>query len=259
MTSYALNADDPSHSLEQVWPPFGLRIESPRLALRQVRESDFSVYLAAASSGVTHTDRSPFTVAWSDNPPEQLARTSLPWLWSKRGEVGPDTWYLMLGIFLKDDGDMDSDDAPYGDTDGVVGHGERLIGMQDVSATAWPVLRTVTSGSWLRTDHQGQGYGKEARAAMLLWAFDHFGAEYAESGAYDWNERSRRVSESLGYAQSGVRRVVDAHGKEPEWEVQYRLSREGLRRPNWTVQVQGSNRLQTFFGERGSHEAPKGS
>lgn len=249
VTTYALNPDDPTHSLEEVWPPFGLQIESPRLALRQVRESDFPAYLAAASSGVTRTDRNPFTAAWNENPPEQLARTSLPWLWSKRGEVGPDAWYLMLGIFLKDDDGAGSggDGAPADRVDGVVRPGERLIGMQDVSAVSWATLRTVVSGSWLRTDHQGQGYGKEARAAMLLWAFDHFGAEYAESGAYDWNERSRRVSESLGYAQSGARRVVDAHGEEPEWEIQYRLDRHDFRRPDWPVYVRGSDRLKNFL------------
>lgn len=228
---FQLHADEPDHTLEEVWPPLGLRIESPRLVLRHIRETDFPAYLAAASSGVKHTERSPFVAPWDENPPEELARQSLPWLYSRRDRVGPDSWALMLAVLTKDD----------------QGQERQLIGMQDVLADEWQVLRTVTSGSWLRSDAQGEGFGREMRAAMLIWAFDHFGAEYAESGAYDWNRRSRRVSESLGYFQSGTRRVADAHGQQPEWEHQLRLPRNDFLRPPWTVTVDGSERLRAFY------------
>lgn len=226
-----LNADDPTHTLEQVWPPFGLRIESPRLVLRHIRETDYPAYLAAASSGVRSTERSPFTAPWDENTPQELARQSLPWLYSQRGRIGPDSWTLMLAVFTKDD----------------QGGEAKLIGMQDVVADSWQVLRTVTSGSWLRRDAQGEGYGKEMRAAMLTWAFDHFDAEFAESGAYDWNIASLRVSQTLGYFQSGTRRVTDAHGEEPEWEYQLRLPKNDFLRPSWAATVRGSDRLKAFF------------
>jgi len=175
----------PLRSLEEIWPPFGLRIESPRLELRVVRETDFPAYAAAAASGVTHTSRNPFRFAWNEKGPKDLVKASLPFLWSTRPSIGPDHWYLAFGIFVKD-------------ADGAEGSAAQesgeLIGMQGCYAHDWPILRTVSSGSWLRADRQGQGLGTEARAAMLLWAFDHFGAEYAESGAYTSNERSRRVS-----------------------------------------------------------------
>ena len=228
---FRLNADDLTHTLEEVWPPLGLRIESPNLVLRHIREADFPAYLAAASSGVKSTERSPFRAPWDEGSPQELARHSLAWLYSQRGRIGPDSWALMLAVFTKDD-------------DGGEG---QLIGMQDVHADSWPVLRTVTSGSWLRRDAQGKGYGKEMRAAMLMWAFDHFGAEYAESGAYHWNTASLRVSQTLGYFQSGTARVIDAQGEQPEWEYQLRLPKNDFLRPPWTAKVTGSDRLRAFF------------
>ncbi|MYM20734.1 GNAT family N-acetyltransferase [Brevibacterium sp. 5221] len=218
-------------ALGRLWPPFGLRIVSPRLVLRLVREADFPAYVAAAASGVVRTARNPFAHAWNEQPPAELARSSLPWLWSKRAAVGPNDWYLFLAVFLRD-------------SDGGEG---RLIGMQDVGARDWPVLATVTSASWLRADEQGNGYGSEMRAAMLLWAFDHFGAAFAESGAYDWNAASLAVSATQGYERVGTTRVVDAHGTAPETQVELRLAATDFRRPEWTVQVRGSAELAAFF------------
>lgn len=231
MSEFRLNADDPTHTLEEVWPPFGLRIQSPRLILRQIRETDFPAYIAAATSGISDSGRSPFISPWDENPPEEMAKNSLSWVWSRRASIGPDQWYLMLGVFLNE-------------ADGREG---ALIGVQDVGAEKWRVLRTVSSGSWMRSDHQGRGLGKEMRAAMLLWAFDHFGAEYAESSAYDWNEPSNRVSQSLGYSRSGARRVTDAYGQKPEWEAHYRMAKNDFLRPSWSVQVTGSDLLKDFM------------
>lgn len=231
MTEFRVNRDDPTHTLEDVWPPFGLRIESQRLVLRQVRETDFPAYIAAASSGIMTTGRNSFASPWDENSPEDIAKNSLTWLWSKRPAIGPNSWYLMLAVFVRNE-------------DGSEG---QLIGMQDVWAEKYQVLRTVNSGSWLRADAQGKGYGKEQRAAMLMWAFDHFGAEFAESGAFDWNEPSKRVSETLGYFQCGTHRVTDAHGKQAEWEIQYRMSKNDFLRPTWTVTVEGNELLRDFM------------
>jgi RimJ/RimL family protein N-acetyltransferase len=243
MTEFRVNRDDPTHTLADVWPPFGLRIESPRLVLRQVRETDFPAYVAAASSGIMTSGRNSFASPWDENSPEDIAKNSLTWLWSKRPAIGPDSWYFMLAVFSRND-------------DGSEG---RLIGMQDAWAEKYRVLRTVESASWLRADAQGQGYGKEQRAAMLLWAFDHFGAEFAESGAFDWNEPSKRVSEALGYFQCGTHRVTDAYGKQPEWEIQYRMAKNDFMRPSWTVKVEGNELLRDFMLLSSRHLTDQGS
>ncbi|GFZ85801.1 GNAT family N-acetyltransferase [Nesterenkonia alkaliphila] len=239
MTEFRVPKDCPTLSLEQVWPPFGLRIESPRLVLRQVRETDFPAYVAAASSGIMKGKRNSFASPWDENSPEDIAKNSLTWLWSKRPAIGPDSWYLMLAVFFRN---QDGSEGP-------------LIGMQDVWAENYRVLRTVESASWLRADQQGNGYGKEQRAAALMWAFDHFGAEYAQSGAYDWNQPSKRVSESLGYFQCGTKRVPDAHGKQPEWEIQYRMAKSDFIRPSWTAAVRGNERLKDFMLLSARHQS----
>ena len=118
------SADDPTHTLEEV-------LAAPRAAHRGAEPgaahtaTAFPAYLAAASSGVKSTERSPFVSPWDENSPAELARSSLPWLYSQRGRIGPDSWYLMLAVFTTDD-------------DGGEG---QLIGMQDVQADSWPVLR----------------------------------------------------------------------------------------------------------------------
>ncbi|WP_010524103.1 GNAT family N-acetyltransferase [Nesterenkonia sp. F] len=253
MDRFTIRPEDPDQPLEEIWPPFGLRLETPRLALRVVRETDFPAWVAAATSGVTRTERNPFAHAWNENSPEELVRGSLPWLWSTRSSFGPDSWTLLLAVFLKPlerhgviETAGDDETAP------VVRDGERLIGMQDCAAAEWPVLATVSSGSWLAADHQGVGYGREMRSGMLQWAFDHFGAAFAESGAYTWNEPSRRVSLGLGYQVVGRRRVSDAQGRAAEWEDQFRLAAEDFRRPDWTVGVQGAERLRAFFAADGA-------
>ncbi|WP_150463113.1 GNAT family N-acetyltransferase [Nesterenkonia ebinurensis] len=231
MAEFQVPKNDPSLSLEEVWPPFGLRIESPRLVLRQVRETDFAGFLAAASSGIRNTEKCPFLTPWDDNPPEAMARNSLPYIWSQRAKIGPDHWYLMLGVFLK------NDDRSEG----------LLIGVQDVNARNYRVMRTVNSGSWMRRDHQGQGLGKEMRAAMLLWAFDHFNAEYAQSGANSWNKPSQGVSASLGYQTVGRARRVGAYGDEAEEGLYFLLSADEFNRPDWDIEVTGNELLRDFM------------
>ncbi|MCH8563382.1 GNAT family N-acetyltransferase [Nesterenkonia sp. LB17] len=229
----------PALTLEELWPPFGLRIQSARIELRVVRETDFPAYVDAATSGVTQTSRNPFRHARNEQEAAGLPKSALPRLWSTRSEIGPDQWSLMLGIFLKGAGSAEGC---------LTQEPGELIGMRDCRAEDWSVLRTIGSGSWLRADRQGQGLGTEAHAAMLLWAFDHFGAEYAESGASTWDERSRRVAETLGYFTAGTRRVPDAHGEKSEWEHMFRLPKNDLLRPPWQIQVTGNDRLRGFFG-----------
>jgi RimJ/RimL family protein N-acetyltransferase len=70
-------------------------------------------------------------------------------------------------------------------------------------AKRFPVLRTVTSGSFLGLPHQGRGLGREMRAAVLTLAFDRLGAERAETEAFEDNRASQRVTEWIGYRPNG--------------------------------------------------------
>lgn len=218
-------------SLAEVWPPAGLRIESPRLMLRLLQDHDMSAYLAAASSPIAHTQRNPFVRAWNEVGREDLVRNSFSWIWQARTRMDQEDLLLLLGVFEKDPEALG---------------GERLIGCQDVGAEQFAVQRTVLTGSWLIRARQGIGLGREMRAAVLLWAFDHLGARWATSGAYVWNRASIRVSESLGYQENGRRIVTDATGERAEEEIRFRVDAQSFIRPDWEIAVEGHERFARF-------------
>ncbi|HWS49398.1 MAG TPA: GNAT family protein [Microbacterium sp.] len=110
---------------------------------------------------------------------------------------------------------------------------------QDLSAYDFADRRTVNTGSWLTRSVHGRGLGTEMRAALLLFAFDVLGAEWAESGAASWNEASLRVSEKLGYELNGVTRVAPRSG-EPVDEQRVRLEKKSFVRPDWSISVRGA-------------------
>lgn len=115
----------------------------------------------------------------------------------------------------------------------------RIVGAQDLSARDFSNRRTVNSGSWLTQTAHGAGIGTEMRAALLLFAFDTLGAEWAESGAAAWNRASLRVSEKLGYAPNGVTRFAP-RGDGAVDEQRMRLARADFNRPSWSVSVRGA-------------------
>ncbi|GAA2748836.1 GNAT family N-acetyltransferase [Amnibacterium kyonggiense] len=203
-------------SLQDAWPLFGLELRSPNLHLRIVRDEDLSGLLAAVEAGIHDPDVMPFGVPWTDAEPEALRRGFAQYQWGKRSRVRAGTWDLSFAVLRE----------------GVP------IGIQDVSASDFGVRRTVTTGSWLTRAQQGLGLGKEMRAATLLFAFDHLGAEFAESSAATWNRASLAVSRALGYEDNGRSRVVKRPG-EAQTEQRVRLERDAFKRPDWTLGITG--------------------
>lgn len=200
--------------IEQVWPLFGLRIETPRLVLRPATDDDLAGLADAAIAGVHAPDRMPFAVPWTDAAPDELRRSLAQFHWRVRSSTGPENWWLVL----------------------AVEHDGALIGSQDLRGRDFVALRTVDSGSWLTRSAQGRGFGTEMRAGMLQLAFDHLGAEWAESGAASWNTASLRVSEKLGYVPNG-RTLVHARPGELLDELRVRLHRDDFVRPAWRARI----------------------
>jgi RimJ/RimL family protein N-acetyltransferase len=118
------------------------------------------------------------------------------------GEWKPAGWALGLGVFR---------------------HGEAL-GMVTLRARDFPVIREVTTSSWLGIDHHGQGYGTEARTGLLTLAFDHLGARAARTEVFQDNDASQGVSRKLGYERDGI--SVDARGDEAVVSDRLRLTRD---------------------------------
>ncbi|MGO4588725.1 GNAT family N-acetyltransferase [Paenarthrobacter sp. 2TAF44] len=210
-------------TLAEIWPPFGLTLTTPRLTLRPVLDADIPAAVAAARSGVHEPGKSPFSTPWAELPDDELAPNMAQWYWRCRAGFTPESWTLLLGVW----------------------HNEDLLGVQDIGAKNFNTLKTVSTGSWLKQSAQGQGFGKEMRAAVVSYAFDYLDAEVAESEAASWNKQSLGVSLSLGYELNGL--VRDGWGDKVEEVQRVRLTPETFNRPNWTLKVQGHEELKTYL------------
>ena len=206
------------------WPPFALSLTTPRLVLRPIRDEDIPAAVQAALSGVHEPGRNPFSQPWAEFPADQLGPKMAQWYWRCRAEVTPEAWTLLLGIW----------------------HDGGFIGCQDVEAKDFATLGTVSTGSWLTRSAQGQGFGKEMRAAVVCYAFDYLKAEVAESEAAAWNEQSLGVSRSLGYELNGTTRA--SWGDKMQEVQKVRVTPATFKRPGWALQVEGHEPTAKYLG-----------
>jgi hypothetical protein len=101
---------------------------------------------------------------------------------------------------------------------------------------------------------QGQGLGKEMRAAVALYAFDWLGADAAESEAANWNQQSLGVSRSLGYGLNGITR--EAWGGKAVEVQKVRLTPATFKRPGWQLTVEGSEATAKYLGIQQKPSSP---
>lgn len=125
------------------------------------------------------------------------------------------------------------------------------MGAITLRANDFPVVREVTTASWLGLPHHGRGLGTEARAAVLTLAFDHLGAEAALSEVFQDNAGSQGVSRKLGYEKDGISR--DARGDEVLVSDRLRLTRDRWEsrqqsRPWPECRVEGLEACRSSFG-----------
>jgi RimJ/RimL family protein N-acetyltransferase len=211
-------------ALTSIWPVFGLTLTTPRLVLRPITDDDIPAAAAAAASGIHDPGRNPFSNPWTELPADTLGINMAQWYWRCRGQATHGDWTLLLGIW----------------------HQGQFIGCQDIGAKDFATLKTVSTGSWLKQSVQGQGLGKEMRAAVCLWAFDWLGADVAESEAAVWNAASLGVSHSLGYELNGITRTAwDGTAVDVQ---KVRLTPATFKRPDWTLEVEGHEPAAKFLG-----------
>lgn len=199
----------------RAWPLFDLVLRTPRLELRPLRDEDLDDLVDAALSGIHGSDVHPFPARWNVGTPDEVRRRVLQYQWQQRASASPDDWGLQLGVRFEG----------------------RVIGVQDVRASALAVRRTVDTGSWLRMDRHGRGIGTEMRAAVLMFAFDHLGATVALSGYVEGNAPSAGVSRRIGYVPNG--RAPAAFGDVAHEEQRLRLDAASFVRPDWALEVSG--------------------
>ena len=84
-------------------------------------------------------------------------------------------------------------------------------------------------GYWLVPVVHGEGYGKEAVSLVLDYIFREYDTPAVGAEAYDFNDASRSLLESLGFVEEGRRRkYMFVKGKHRDM-VQYGLLREEWR------------------------------
>lgn len=161
-----------------------LRLTTPRLELRLPDREELAELAELAAAGVHDPAAMPFTLAWTDEPPAEVARSVVREHWQILGAVQPDDWALPFTVF----------------------QAGRVVGRQELKAHQFAARREVSTFSWLGRDHHGQGIGTEMRAAVVHLAFAGLGAEEAVSAAFADNPASLAVSRKLGYQPDGIQR-----------------------------------------------------
>lgn len=213
-----------------LWPLYDLRITTAdpaigTLVLRVPEEAELAAFVELASRGVHPPEEMPFSIPWTDLPSPARERSSYQFYMSTRAGWTVDDWILTLGVWAE---------------------GEPA-GFQDLRAHEFPRYRTVGTGSWLGQSFQGRGIGKLMRQAALALAFDHLGAEVAETEAFLSNPASSRVSLGVGYQPNGIGRLSQ-RGVARETQ-RYRMTLEGWRaRPRPVVTVEGLGSSLELFG-----------
>jgi RimJ/RimL family protein N-acetyltransferase len=211
--------------LTDLWPLYGLTIVTPRLELRLPHEEELAALARLAGNGVHRADERPFLTPWTDGGPEDRARVVLQGHWGRLAEWRTAAWGLGLAVLR--------DGQP--------------LGVVTLRARDFAVVREVTTSSWLGIDHQGKGYGTEARVGLLTLAFDHLDARAARTEVFQDNHASQRVSRKLGYEPDGV--SVDARGDEAVVSDRLRLTRQKwAQQEHPGVRVDGVAACRPMFG-----------
>lgn len=220
-------------ALEEIFPPFGLRIECGPLELRVLRDEDFPALVELVRDGIQVPDLPmPFLHAWHEEPfapgsPEGFPASSLAWWWTQRATFAPTEWRLALTV--RRDGE--------------------LVGMQDLEARDFAHTRHIESGSWLGRAHHGRGTGTLMRQLVVGFAFDELGALECGSAYILGNEASAAVSRKTGYTENGRRRIMQrtAQGNLGVTEQRVLVTPETFVRPLEQVHVTGADALRRFL------------
>jgi RimJ/RimL family protein N-acetyltransferase len=132
----------------------------------------------AATPGAILSDAERHFVTWLDETPDQIATNLISEIREHRQPPGSGHWTLDFAIVIE----------------------REIVGLQRLRGfDHWPRRRNVGTSSWIVAAARSRGYGTRARVAVLDLAFQVLKAEAALSWTLPVNDRSRRLSERLGY------------------------------------------------------------
>ena len=207
------------------WPFFNLVVATPRLELRYATD-ELLLELTGVAGDVIPPGAMPFdgNSTFYDRSPAGRRR----WLagqWGARARTSPEWWVLVFAVLV----------------DG------RAVGTQEISAVNFPALRTVGTFSWLTRSHQGRGFGREMREAVLHVAFEGLGAHRAQSEAFEDNAPSCAVSRSVGYERDGTTWAL--RGTESAAMARFLLTRESwASRRRSDIEIRGLEPCMPLLG-----------
>lgn len=208
----------------QYWPLYELILRTPRLELRLPTEKELGQLAEVAARGISKPGQRTFLTPWPELAPRKRALFILQNHWGCKAEWTSTNWVLNLGVFAESE----------------------PIGMVSLRGKDFSILREVTTGSWLGLDFQRQGYGTEARTALLHFAFESLGAVAARTEVFQENTLSQGVSRKLGYQPDGISR--DIFDGQVIISDRLRLSRENWQRISHPpVTVNGFDGCEEFF------------
>lgn len=220
-------------TLEDIFPPFALRITCGPLELRVLRDDDFPELADLVRRGIQAPGQpSPFSRNWHEQPfapgsPDGFPATSLSWWWTQRATFAADNWQLAL----------------------TVRRSSELVGIQDLNAHDFAQSRHVETGSWLGHAHQGRSTGTLMRQLAVGFAFDELGALECGSAYIAGNQASAAVSRKTGYVNNGQARIVQrtSVGKVGVVAQHVLVTPDTYIRPTEPVRVQGADALRRFL------------
>ncbi|MGN6793027.1 MAG: GNAT family N-acetyltransferase, partial [Streptosporangiaceae bacterium] len=206
------------------WPLFDLRITSPDLVLRPMREADLCRVCDLLPEDL-ELDPAATRYAISDEHRSRGIITHQGY-WKAFGTWQPSAWQLGF----------------------VVLSGEEIVGFQELEGNDFPLLRTVDTSSFLIPPVRGRGFGKQMRRAVLALAFGPMEAAAAITSAWHDNHASLGVSRALGYQPNGE----TLHAREDRADVMVHLR---LRRSDWLageldrdIEISGFDPCRFLFG-----------
>jgi RimJ/RimL family protein N-acetyltransferase len=209
------------------WPLFELRITSPDLVLRPMRETDLGTVSDLLPADL-ELDPAATRYAVSDEHRSRGIITHQGY-WKAFGTWEPSAWRLGF----------------------VVLSGDEIVGFQELEGNDFLLLRTVDTSSFLIPSVRGRGFGKQMRRAVLALAFGPMEAAAAITSAWHDNHASLGVSRALGYQPNGE----SLHAREGRADVMMHLR---LRRSDWLdadlgrdIEFSGFDPCRLLFGMSG--------
>ncbi|HSP53924.1 MAG TPA: GNAT family protein [Cryobacterium sp.] len=214
-----------SNPIEELWPPFGLKITCGPVTLSPVRDADLPALAALALAGVHAPTEMPFFFPWTTGSPAEVRLRLMQYHWERRAAMSPAAWTLETTVRF----------------DGEV------VGCQSISTRDYLVTRTGETGSWLGLKHHGRGIGTVMRQALCAFMFDHLDAAEVSSAAFVDNPASLAVSRKVGYRENGVGRLKRRDG-EMALNQRLVLTATTLNRAETELKVEGTRQLREFLG-----------